>query len=55
MLYILGFTSCSNSVQLVPLHPILISILLYNYKQLTECILEVVDIELELTAGKEED
>src|SRR5215210_8309138 len=31
-------SACSNSVQYVRLHPILVSILLYHYKQLTECI-----------------
>ena len=37
----LYITACSNSVQLVPLHPILISILLHHYKQLTECMVQV--------------
>jgi hypothetical protein len=32
----LYITACSNSVQLVPLHPIMISILFHHYKQLTE-------------------
>ena len=34
-------SACSNSVQYVKLHPILISILLYHYKELTECILKL--------------
>ena len=34
-------SACSNSVQYVRLHPILISILLYDYKQLTEFIEKV--------------
>jgi hypothetical protein len=34
-------SACSNSVQLVPLHPILISILFHHYKELKECICEV--------------
>jgi hypothetical protein len=34
-------SACSNSVQYVRLHSILMSILLYHYKQLTECISEV--------------
>jgi hypothetical protein len=34
-------TACSNSVQLVPLHPIIISILFHHYKELKECISEV--------------
>jgi hypothetical protein len=35
----------SNSVQYVRLYPILMSILLYNYKELTECVSEVEGIE----------
>jgi hypothetical protein len=42
-------SACSNSVQYVRLHPILISILLYHYKQLTECISEVERIEARVT------
>jgi hypothetical protein len=38
-------STCSNSVQYVRLHPIMMSILLYNYKELTECISEVEQIE----------
>jgi hypothetical protein len=38
-------SDCSNSVQYVRLHPTLMSILLYDYKQLTECISEVERIE----------
>jgi hypothetical protein len=38
-------SACFYSVQYVRLHPILMSILLYNYKQLTECISEVEQIE----------
>jgi hypothetical protein len=34
-------SACFNSVQYVRLHPILMSILLYHYKQLTECISQV--------------
>ena len=37
----LYITSCSNSVQLVPLHPIMISILFHHYKQLTELMAQV--------------
>jgi hypothetical protein len=36
---------CSNSVQYVRLHPILMSILFYHYKQLTECITQIEQIE----------
>jgi hypothetical protein len=38
-------SACSNSVQYVRLHPILMSILLYDYKELTQCISEVERIE----------
>ena len=34
-------SACSNSVQLLPLHPIIISILFHHYKELKECISEV--------------
>src|SRR5215210_636752 len=37
----LYLSSCSNSVQLVPLHPIIMSILFHHYKELTEIISEV--------------
>ena len=30
-------SACSNSVQLVPLHPITMSILFHHYKELLEC------------------
>jgi hypothetical protein len=40
-------SACSNSVQLVPLHPIAISILFHHYKELKECISEVEQIEKE--------
>ena len=33
--------ACSNSVHLVPLHPIIMSILFHHYKELTEIISEV--------------
>ena len=39
-------SACSNSVQqLVPLHPIIISILFHHYKELKECITEVKQLE----------
>jgi hypothetical protein len=38
-------SACSNSCQLVPLHPIIISILFHHYKELKECISEVEQIE----------
>ena len=41
----LYISACSNSVQLVPLHPIIISILFHHYKELKECISEVERID----------
>ncbi len=41
----LYISACSNSVQLVPLHPIIISILFHHYKQLKECISEFEQLE----------
>lgn len=38
-------SACSNSVQLVPLHPIIISILFHHYKELKEILSEVEQIE----------
>jgi hypothetical protein len=62
-LYLLA---CSNSVQLVPLHPIIMSILFHHYKELTECMSEIEYLEskvnnnrkkttLGLTAKEEEE
>jgi hypothetical protein len=34
----LYLSACSNSVSLVPFHPIVISILFHHYKELKECI-----------------
>jgi hypothetical protein len=34
----LYISACSNSVQLVPFHPILMSILFHHYKELKECM-----------------
>jgi hypothetical protein len=39
-------TACCNSVQLVPLHPIMISILFYHYKQLMELKAQVEQREV---------
>jgi uncharacterized membrane protein len=47
-------SACSNSVQYVRLHPILMSILLYDYKQLTECISEVEQIEARVNSKKKD-
>jgi hypothetical protein len=33
----LYFSACSNSVQLVPLHPIIVSILFHPYKEIIQC------------------
>ena len=38
-------SACSNSVQLVPLHPIIISILFHHYEELKECISEVEQLK----------
>jgi hypothetical protein len=48
-------SACSNSVQYVRLHPILMSILLYHYKQLTACILEVEWMEAKVNNKKKKD
>jgi hypothetical protein len=42
----LYLSACSDSVQLVPLHPIIISILFHHhYMQFTECLSEVEKVE----------
>ena len=41
----LYISACSNSVQLVPLHPIIMSILFHHYKELNECIKQVEQME----------
>src|ERR687895_351715 len=41
----LYISACSNSVQLVPLHPIIISILFHHYKELKKCMSEIEQIE----------
>jgi hypothetical protein len=38
-------SACSNSCKLVPLHPIIMSILFHYYKELKECISEVERVE----------
>ena len=40
-------SACSNSVQLVPLHPIIMSILFHHYKELKKCMKDVKHIEEE--------
>ena len=47
-------SACSNSVQYIRLHPILMSILLYHYKQLTACVSEVERIEAKVNSKKKE-
>ena len=48
-------SACSNSVQYVRLHPILMSILLYDFKQLTQCISEVESIEAKVNSRKKKE
>ena len=43
---------CSNSVQLVPLPPIIMSILFHHYRELKECISEVEQLEAKVNNGK---
>src|ERR671918_2962631 len=47
-------SACSNSVQYVRLHPILMSILLYDYKELTQCVSEVEQIESRVNSKKKD-
>jgi hypothetical protein len=42
-------SACSNSVQPVPLHPIMISILFHHYKELKECMEDVEHMMIEPT------
>ncbi|SRR5215213_152773 len=43
----LYLSACSNSVQLVPLHPIIMSILFHHYKELIQLVSEVEQMEME--------
>jgi hypothetical protein len=45
-------SACSNSVQSVPLHPIMISILFHHYKELKECVHEFEQIETKVNINK---
>jgi hypothetical protein len=45
-------SACSYSVQYVRLHPILMSILFHHYKELTECIEQVEEIEARVNSKK---
>jgi hypothetical protein len=47
-------SACSNSVQYVRLHPILMSILLYDYKELTQCVSDVERIETRVNSKKKD-
>jgi hypothetical protein len=47
-------SACSYSVQYVRLHPILMSILLYDYKELTQCVSEVERIKVRVNSKKKE-
>ena len=51
----LYISACSNSVQLVPLHPIIISILFQHYKELKECISEIYQIEDQVNSSKKKE
>ena len=48
-------SACSYVVQPVRLYPILMSILLYHFKELTECIKEVERIEGKVNSSKKEE
>jgi hypothetical protein len=41
-------SACSASLQIIRTHPILISILLHHFKQLTECIEQVKQIKIKV-------
>jgi uncharacterized protein (DUF3084 family) len=43
-------SACSNSVQLVSPHPIVMSILFHHYRQLRECICEVEQIQADVSS-----
>ena len=43
-------SACSYAVQPVRLYPILMSILLYHYKELTQCVKQVEEIEARLNS-----
>ena len=48
-------SACSNSIQYVRLHPIMMSILLYNFKELTKSIEEVERIESRVNNSKKKE
>jgi hypothetical protein len=45
-------SACSYAVQPVRLYPILMSILLHHFKELTQCVKEVEQIEARLNSSK---
>lgn len=47
-------SDCSNSVQLVPFPPILMSILLHHFKELLECIRKVEEIGAKVNVKEKE-
>jgi hypothetical protein len=49
----LYITACSNSVQLVPLHPIMISILFHHYKELMQLEAQIDQVKEEEEQSKE--
>lgn len=49
------FSACFNSVQCMRLHSIFMSIPLYQYKELTECISEVEKIKARVNNSKRTD
>ncbi len=46
-------TACSNSVQLVPLHPIVMSILFHHYREITKTLAETKKIREEANVNME--
>ena len=51
----LYISACSNSVQLVPLHPIIMSILVHHYRELKEYINQVGHMEAKVNSSKKKD
>jgi hypothetical protein len=50
----LYISACSNSVQLVALQPIIMSILFHHYKELTRCMEQVEQIEAIVKTARED-
>jgi hypothetical protein len=51
----LYISACFNSVQLVPLHPIIMSILVHHYRELKEYINQVGHMEAKVNSSKKKD